>query len=128
MIGTDLVFIPRLAERLADQRFTAKVFTPEELARCVDYEDRYRQAHLAGIFAAKEALAKMFGVGFGRGFWWQDIQHQKDDSGCPQLDWIRPELQALFPLDEDFACSISHDGDYAIAVCHQSRPRRSTKH
>lgn len=123
MIGTDLVFIPRLVTRLSDERFTAKVFTPDELARCLDYEEGYRRAHLAGVFAAKEALSKMFGVGFGRGFWWKDIELVKEESGCPQLRWVRPELHEQFPLDDDFSCSISHDGDYAIAVCHQARAR-----
>ncbi|HYA79454.1 MAG TPA: holo-ACP synthase [Methylocystis sp.] len=83
--GADLCDIRRIErglERYGD-RFAAKLFTPEERARC---EGRAgRAACYAKRFAAKEACAKALGVGVARGVGWLDMSVGNDEAGRPVL-------------------------------------------
>ena len=61
--GIDLVHCPRIARvwQAHGDRFLARVYTPAERAYCLDCKDPLPR--LAGRFAAKEAVLKMFGTG-----------------------------------------------------------------
>ncbi len=116
-VGTDLVAVPRLEEvlRRRQERFLDRVFTATEQAECLG---RARPArHLAARLAAKEAAMKALGTGWGLGVRWQDVEVQSSGSTPPRIrltgaarQWaeVRGIRQAMV--------SLSHDGEYAIAV------------
>lgn len=100
--GIDLTRIHRLAALAANAGFLRRVFAPSEL-------DDTRPEHLAGIFAAKEAVFKAL----GQPPRWQTVTIARGPRGRPRVllsqDLRDAGLQAL-------DVSISHEGDYAIAV------------
>jgi holo-[acyl-carrier protein] synthase len=116
-VGVDIADsdeIGRLAER---ERFRALVFTPAELALGATYGPRRRAEYLTGRFAAKEAVSKVLGTGFGRDLMWRDIEVLAGDTGEPAVHLHR---RAATVASErglgDLAVSISHKRPWAIAV------------
>ena len=120
--GIDLIEIERIAravERWGD-RFLDRVFTPAELAIY-----RARPASLAARWAAKEAVAKLLGVGLrglgGAGqpddaLAWTEIEVLGDPQGRPALALYgraaeRARVLKLGPI----ALSLSHTREHAIA-------------
>ena len=85
-LGTDLVETARVARMVDDHgdRFLARVFTPAELAYC-DRSAKRRTEHLAGRFAAKEAVLKVLGTGWRGGIAWTDVEVLPDAMGRPVL-------------------------------------------
>ena len=85
-IGTDVVRIERIAA--VYQRFGAhfveRLLLPEE--RAVFDAERRPARFLAMRFAAKEAIAKALGTGFGHGIWIRDL-------GFVANAWGRPEVR-----------------------------------
>jgi holo-[acyl-carrier protein] synthase len=77
-IGTDIVKTARFEGMTP--HFMARVFTPDERA----YLCGKPLASAAGLFAAKEAVAKALGTGF-RGFWPDDIEIWHDTQGKPHV-------------------------------------------
>ena len=105
-VGCDIVYIPEFERRLQQTPLLVeKLFTHHEIL------SGYSYASLAGKFAVKEAVVKALGMSVGD---WQSIEVIKDDSGKPFVKLLYPELQHSI-LSHDV--SISHDGQYAIAVC-----------
>ena len=74
-------------------------------------------AHVAGLFAAKEAAMKALGTGWSAGVGFLQIEVWRNASGAPAL---RLHGQARRRADalgvEDLWLSISHDGQSAVAV------------
>ncbi len=84
--GIDIVETSRV-KRLVDehgQRFLDRCFTPGEQAYCAKNQKRYYE-HLAGRFAAKEAVLKVLGTGWRGGIQWTDIEILKEPSGQPKI-------------------------------------------
>jgi holo-[acyl-carrier protein] synthase len=82
--GIDLVETSRI-KRLHDlhgKHFLDRVFTAAEQAYCAANPKRYFE-HLAGRFAAKEAVLKVLGTGWRGGISWTDIEVTRDASGQP---------------------------------------------
>ena len=122
MIGIDIVHVPGFAQQLATPGSTFEaVFTAAEIRVAATKPDR--DAHLAGRWAAKEAVIKA---------WSQSIYGRPPFIGGDDVDFaeieIRPDRwgrvaivlhgrvkeKAGNPLT---SLSISHDGDYAVAIC-----------
>jgi holo-[acyl-carrier protein] synthase len=120
--GIDLIEIERIAraiERWGD-RFLDRVYTPAELAIY-----RARPASLAARWAAKEAVAKLLGVGLRglggaerpeEGLAWTEIEVLRDPQGRPALALHgraakRARALGLGPI----ALSLSHTREHAIA-------------
>jgi holo-[acyl-carrier protein] synthase len=85
-IGTDAIEVERI-KRAIDHpqwgaRFRERVFTAGEIAYCLR-RARYAES-FAARFAAKEAVMKALGTGFGRGVWWRDIEVVRT-SGRPAI-------------------------------------------
>lgn len=79
-IGTDIIEIERIRAALAKQGFMNKYFTQKEIAL---YHNRKENPEvLAGNFAVKEAVSKVFGTGI-KGFGLTDIEVLRDDRGMP---------------------------------------------
>jgi holo-[acyl-carrier protein] synthase len=108
----DLVEIRRVAALAGryGERFTRRVFTPAECTECGD-----RPESFAARWAAKEAVAKALGTGFGPvGFC--EIEVLRECTGQPELR-LHGRARALAEERglHSWAISISHDGGYAVA-------------
>ena len=78
---------PRQPEHLLarhGQRFLDRCFTPSEQDYCSRSPKRYYE-HLAGRFAAKEAVLKVLGTGWRGGIQWTDVEVLKEPSGQPRI-------------------------------------------
>ncbi len=114
--GIDMVECARIAESVArhGQRFLRRVFTPGELAYCLG---RKREVeHLAGRFAAKEAVLKVLGTGWRSGISWTDIEVRNDARGKPGVVLTGRCRQIADELGiASILLSISHVPSHAIA-------------
>jgi len=96
------------------ERFLHRVFTDTELEYC---RGRKREIeHLAGRFAAKEAVLKLLGTGWKNGINWTDIEISNEPSGRPlvKLTGRCRELADEMGL-ASILISISHISTHAIA-------------
>lgn len=100
-LGVDIVEHGRFAETLKNAALMARVFSPEELT------DK-RLEHLAGFFAAKEAIVKALGIPAGS---WLSLRLGNDKTGKPTAEFLPP----LVP-PRNFDLSIAHDGSYTVAM------------
>jgi holo-[acyl-carrier protein] synthase len=111
-VGVDLVRISRVAvltEKYGD-RFTGRVFTAAELAEC-----SHRPESLAARWAAKEAVVKALGTGFGP-VSFREIELLRECTGRPELR-LNGKAHALAEARglNSWSVSVAHDGGYAIA-------------
>ena len=86
--GVDLAEIERIARALDaahGARFRARVYTDEEQRYC-DARGRGRAESYAARFAAKEAVMKALGVGWGRGAGWRDIAVVRKPRSAPTVE------------------------------------------
>lgn len=114
--GIDLVGIERFRRALErhGERFLERVFTPGERAECSGRADPAR--HLAARFAAKEAVFKVLGTGWGRGVGWQDVEVTADEYGRPACKLKGAALSHLEGLGgRAVLVSLAHEGDLAVA-------------
>jgi holo-[acyl-carrier protein] synthase len=110
MIGIDLIKIERmkgLMERHPDKALHR--FLSEDEIKLVK-----NPRTAAGFWAAKEACAKALGCGIGSECGFSDITLFKTAKGAPMIR-LSPKVAEAFSVRES-AVSITHDGDYAIAV------------
>lgn len=112
-IGCDIIEVDRIAQVLERHgpSFLAKTFTPTEQAYCLKHNPSAR--HFAGRFAAKEAIAKALGCGFGEKLAFLDIEIVNDDAGKPLVK-LSPDSQIRFDHPK-ILISISHAKNYATA-------------
>ncbi|MDB5172155.1 MAG: holo-(acyl-carrier-protein) synthase [Phycisphaerales bacterium] len=84
--GIDIVETARIRKLVEQhgQHFLDRVFTPLEQSYCARSERRAFE-HLAGRFAAKEAVLKVLGTGWRGGIAWTDIEIQREPSGQPRI-------------------------------------------
>lgn len=84
--GIDLVDVDRVRASLSrhGSRFLEKFLRPEELEYCRQHKDPALPA--AARWAAKEAVAKAFGTGFGAKLGWADIEVTKNELGTPIVE------------------------------------------
>lgn len=115
--GIDLVDTGRIGEMLDhhEQRFLARCFTDAERAYC-DGNPRRRLEHLAGRFAAKEAVLKVLGTGWSGGIAWTDVEVVRTDAGRPTVRLTgQAEAVARDLGIEQWYLSISHIETHAVA-------------
>ena len=91
--------------------FFERTFTATEMATLDTSADFV--ASVAGRFAAKEAVAKAFGLGWGDNLAWTDIEILKHTSGEPYVK-LHGYI-AMLAEDCFIRLSISHAGDTAMA-------------
>ena len=84
--GIDIVETSRIRKLVEEhaEHFLDRVFTSGEQAYCAMNPKRYFE-HLAGRFAAKEAVLKVLGTGWRGGIAWTDVEIVKDPSGQPKV-------------------------------------------
>ena len=112
MIGIDIVEIDRIREKAENETFLRSVYTKAELEY---YALNGKRAEtLAGMFCAKEAVAKAFGTGFA-GCRPSDIEILHDSAGAPSVG-LNEKVAALLK-GRRIEISISHCKSYATAMC-----------
>ncbi len=114
--GIDMVDCERLGEMIDryGSRFLNRVFTPTELEYCQGRKRRIE--HLAGRFAAKEAVMKVLGTGLRRGVNWTDIEIVNEPSGRPKVTLTGRCLEIAEEKNlTEIVISISHIATHAIA-------------
>jgi len=84
--GIDIIETERIRRSVQEHgaRFLDRVFTPLEQEYCARNRKRYYE-HLAGRFAAKEAVLKVLGTGWKGGIAWTDIEIVPEPSGQPRV-------------------------------------------
>ena len=116
-IGTDICDIARIRKMVESDKkdiFFAKVFTPLELEMGEKYKDP--STFFAGRWAAKEALAKALGTGFGKSCRWLDIEIARLESGAPELKLSKLTKETADSLSvQSMHLSISHEKETAVA-------------
>lgn len=114
-IGVDMLEIVRMQYAL-DERpyFIRRLFTEDERMYC---EHTARPAeHYAGRFAAREAVLKALGLGFGNGVGIGDVSVVRDDSGRPHALLAGRAAEVAHEQGvREVALSISHTHDVAVA-------------
>ena len=111
--GIDVVEIKRLDEinPAIRARFIQRVYTQLEQAQLKEDSEA-----LAGVFAAKEAVAKTLGTGIGK-VHWQDIEIIHAPTGEPEVRLHGAAFEAATRRNlSEWAVSITHDGGLAMAV------------
>jgi len=119
-VGIDIIETARI-EGVLDRhpgRFLERVYTEWERAYC-----RRNVLHLAGRWAAKEAVSKALGLGV-RGVGWREIEIRRTRLGQPTvtLHGRAAARRAALGLSEPLSVSISHIRDLAVAVAVGVRP------
>lgn len=124
-IGVDIVQISRIEAAVQrTKRLLTRVFTATELEYCQRTRDVY--VHLAGRFAAKEAVMKALGVGWGE-VGWREIEILHTSNGQPRVilsgsaqrlaaqKGVRMVLVSIAHTDENAVA-------YAVAVGGEAEP------
>ncbi len=105
--GVDITEVRRIrqaVEKWGDD-FLKRIFTKDELVKAKNKSSFYQ--HLAGRFAAKEAVFKAVG---DKELSWQDIQINNDEEGKPICLFLNGKAKNI-----DIHISISHVKTYALA-------------
>ncbi len=114
--GIDVVDIVKIRRWIEDSRdpFIPRCFVQAELDEIGDGVNRIER--LAGRFAAKEAVLKAIGTGFGAGVAFTDVVIQRAPGAAPQVQLSGGAEQAATALGVTaWRLSISHAGGIAMA-------------
>ena len=113
-VGIDIIETARIRGVLErhEDRFLRRVYTDWERAYC-----RKNVLHLAGRWAAKEAVSKVLGMGV-RGVGWREIEIRRTPLGQPTvtLHGRAETRRARLGLSDPLSVSISHIRELAVAV------------
>jgi holo-[acyl-carrier protein] synthase len=115
--GIDLVEISRIVSAVEKHgdRFLKRLFSPEELDYCLG--KAAQNQHLAGRFAAKEAVFKALGTGWAEGVSWLGVEILPGKAGAPQIKLSGPAKERLRSIGgQRIHISISHTDKMATAV------------
>jgi len=110
MIGIDIVSLKRFDKFL-------KKFPDKALQRFLNKDEISlvkTTQNAAGFFAAKEAVSKALGVGISKECSFFDIIIHKDEKKAPYFT-LSKNIVDRYSITQT-ALSITHDGDFAIAV------------
>ena len=115
-IGVDIVETERIRQSIVKYgpSFLERIFTKAERDYC-DQMKKY-EIHYAARFAAKEAVAKSFGTGFGENLAWSDAEVVRKDSGEPQI--VLSGEGKRFAKENGIIrvlITLSHSDNYAVA-------------
>ncbi len=115
--GIDIVELDRIESSLArhGDRFVERVFTSREQELATSRRKTAAQFY-AGRWAAKEAMAKALGCGFGEHCGWLDIEVVNDGPGKPHIELSGQAAATAERMGiEQLHVSISHEKTYACA-------------
>lgn len=115
-IGLDIIEVERIKKAL-ERRGDAllqKLFTQREQLYHKLLKPDPLAVHVAGRFAAKEAVVKALGTGF-RGIDWKDVEILSDILGKPVV-YLQTTIADRFDSPE-LLLTITHSKLHAAAVC-----------
>ena len=117
--GVDLAEVDRIQQALEDPRiglrFRQRVFTEKEIAYC-ENRRRGKYESYAGRFAAKEAVMKALGRGWGSKVCWLDIEVVRARSGKPEIALHDKTAELADQLGiRRWALSITHTKQHGLA-------------
>ena len=112
MIGIDTVKIDRI--KRFQERFGNKAL--EKFLHADEIKLAKSSQTIAGFWAAKEAVSKALGLGISKECSFFDIKIHKDSKNAPFFT-LSKRLIEKFEITNT-TLSITHDGEYAIAVAH----------
>ncbi len=117
--GVDLAEVDRIQAAIehpkTGRRFRDRVFTVNEIAYC-EKKRRGKSESYAGRFAAKEAVMKALGRGWGSKVRWLDIEVARARSGKPDIVLHDKTAQLAAALGiRRWALSITHTKQHGLA-------------
>src|SRR5262245_64081506 len=118
-VGVDMVEVERIRRALEDsrigRRFRDRVFTEKEIHYC-EKKRRGKYESYAARFAAKEAVMKALGRGWGSKVAWLDIEVVNAPGGAPRVHLHHNSAKLARELGiERFALSLTHTEEHAMA-------------
>lgn len=114
--GIDIVEIERIKElrERYQERFLNHLFSEGEKKYC--HRKKRVDVHLAGRFAAKEALLKALGDSVKKKLRWRDLEILNNERGKPELFLLGTARTLIENLHiKNIFLTISHDHNYAVA-------------
>jgi holo-[acyl-carrier protein] synthase len=117
--GVDLAEVDRIQSAIEHprigRRFRDRVYTPAEIAYC-EKKQRGKYESYAGRFAAKEAVMKALGRGWGAKVRWLDIEVVRARSGKPAIVLHDKTARLAGELGiRRWALSITHTKQHGLA-------------
>jgi holo-[acyl-carrier protein] synthase len=115
-LGVDIAEVERIKAAIErhGKTFLRRVFTPQEIAYCDRFKNKYER--YAGRFAAKEAAMKALGTGWRRGVRWVDVEVVRESSGRPTMQLAGEAGKIAKNLGvKRIALSITHTETQALA-------------
>ena len=113
-VGTDIVNIARIENRISNSAFLKLVFTPGEIDYCE--QSSRSQEHFAARFAAKEAFFKALGTGISGDLDFTQAEVVNNANGKPSFIITGEALKRITELEiKNIHLSLSHEKDYATA-------------
>jgi holo-[acyl-carrier protein] synthase len=118
-VGVDLIEVERVRRALENAktglRFRDRVYTEREIDYCEGREQGRYQSY-AGRFAAKEAVMKALGRGWGSKVGWLDIEILPTLGGKPEVSLRnKTSIYARELGVHSFSVSITHTKELAMA-------------
>lgn len=110
-LGHDIIEIDRIKKAI-NENFLKKIFSKKEIEYCLKF--KYSEIHFAGRFAAKEAIVKALGVGFGKKISFLDIEILNNKNGKPHVK-LSKKINLSFK-NPNILLSISHSKKIASAI------------
>ena len=106
-VGTDIVDINRVKKSIDKfgNKYIERFLNKEEILIAKKVET------IAGFWASKEAISKALGCGIGKELSFVDIEIKKNSDNAPFFELKSNKWDII-----DSSISISHDGNFAIAV------------
>ena len=113
-LGNDIIEIERIRLSIErhGQHFLNRLFSQTEQDYCYRFKDPV--PHFAGRFAAKEAIAKALGTGFGTDLSWHDMEVLGNETGKPTVHFSEAAKHRF--NHPRILVSISHSTSHATAV------------
>lgn len=116
-LGIDRIEIGRVRNAWDhhSERFHRRVFTDDEWTYCMSKPDP--ASSMAARFAAKEAMMKALGLGWGSGIRYRDIEVRRGPAGAPSLRLHGNARDlAAYRKVANMVVSLSHDRTHAMAT------------
>ena len=107
--GIDIASIERVKKSVNDDAFLDRLLTDSE--REYIFSKRHPYKHIAGRFAAKEAVMKALGTGWSKGIGWKDIEVANAPDGRPEVR-LHSSTAVMY---EKILLSISYADGLAVA-------------
>ena len=113
-IGIDMTTVSRIEKSCEKETFRNHVFTENELSLFY-HREKPKFSSLAANFAAKEAFSKALGTGV-RNFNLNEVEILRDELGAPYFNFYGKASEIVMAGGYSAKASLSHEGEYAIAM------------